>query len=318
MLRFLDRFALWDTLKKTARATKTRRYIAVAYLGNGGASLLHLRKGDVLVCALTEQNARNGSVCPTEIKTLQKLGVKVYVQDDLHAKVYLFGRTSIIGSSNLSRSSQGSLDEAALMTTDRDVVRRLRQWFGDRMHSPVTPAWLSHCRKIYRPPRGGVDRGTLRKMNRGVWLLGTSSTDYPESEKRAFDSGEKTASRRLRNSRYYSVESIRWTGNPAFQRGDRAVQIQQNSKTQEVYPHARLLNIELVKTNSNTTAAYIFLEMPKKFKTVKWRQFKDECRKVGLKLRPRIGTRQIRNRIQANRILSMVSPEKLGTFRARK
>ena len=56
-----------------------------ALLGKG-ATLLSLGRDDVLICALTEQNARNGSVCPAEIKILQKRGVRVYLRDDLHAK----------------------------------------------------------------------------------------------------------------------------------------------------------------------------------------------------------------------------------------
>ena len=202
------------------------------------------------------------------------------------------------------------------MTTDASVARQLRKWFDERMHSPVTPAWLSHCRKIYRPPRGSVGRGkTQRNLTKGVWLLGTSPTNYPKSEKQVFDSGEKMASTRLRNSRNFSIESVRWTGNSAFQRGDLAVQIRKNGKTQEVYPHARLLNIKQIKTSRTTSAAYLYLETPKRYKTVRWRRFKDECRKIGLRLGRRIGTRQIRNPIQANRTLSVVSPEKLGTFR---
>jgi hypothetical protein len=320
MLRFLDRFELWDTLRKSARATKMRRYVAVAYLGKGGASILPLRKGDVLVCALTEQNARNGSVSPAEIGIFIRRGVRVYVQDDLHAKIFLFGRNSIVGSANLSKSSQNSLDEAALMTTDASVARRLRQWFDERMHSPVTPAWLSHCRKIYRPPIDAVGRGKiLRKpMTRGVWLLGgLVPTEYPESEKPTFESGEKTASARLRNSRRYEVDSIRWTGKASFQPGDLVVQIWENGK-RKVHPHGRLLNVRRTKTSRNGSAAYLYLEMPKEFKTVPWRQFKEECRRIRLKLGGRIHARQIRNHIQATRILSVVSPEKLGTFRARK
>jgi len=78
MLRFLDRFDLWATLKDAARATKRPRFVAVPYLGVDGAALLPLSRGDVLICALTEQNSKNGSVCPTEIAALQRRGVKAY------------------------------------------------------------------------------------------------------------------------------------------------------------------------------------------------------------------------------------------------
>ncbi len=239
--------------------------------------------------------------------------MRVYLQPDLHAKIYLLGRSSIVGSSNLSKSSRDSLDEAALLTTDNAVARRLKQWFSERVQAPVTPGWLSHCQKIYRPAHDMAHRGRTAGMpvGRGIWLLGIRPVDYPESEKPAFKSGEKIASVRLQNSRRYSVDSVRWTGKEDFQRGDLVVQIWQEGKT-EVHPHATLLNIKRIKTNGKTQAAYLYLEMPKKFKAVRWPKFKDECRKVGLKLNRRIKARHIRNRVQANKIKSMMSPEKIG------
>ncbi len=61
MLRFLDRYDLWDTLRSLAGRVKGPRYVAAPYLGSGGSALLPLNRGDVLICALTEQNSRNGS-----------------------------------------------------------------------------------------------------------------------------------------------------------------------------------------------------------------------------------------------------------------
>jgi hypothetical protein len=148
-------------------------------------------------------------------------------------------------------------------------------------------------------------------MARGVWLLGIRPTGYPESEKPAFESGEKTATTRLRHSRRYSVESVRWKGKATFERGALIVQIWKNGGT-KVYPHARLLNIKRTKTNRNRSVAYLYLEMPKRFKAIRWLQFKDECQRVGLKLSRRIDARHICNRIQTNKILSTMSPERLG------
>ena len=317
MLSFLDRYDLWATLKCLADATALRRYVAVPYLGKGGAALLSLRHGDVLVCALTERNARNGSVCPAEIKALQRRGVRVYLQDDLHAKIFLLGRKSIVGSANLSTSSQKNLDEAALMTTDRRVAKRLRQWFDERMQEPLTPEWLSRCAELYRPPlsdrvtRARKTRTTRGQRTRAVWLLGVCPTEYPEWEKTAYESGLKQA--QVRDSRHYSVEPIRWLGEgTAFQRGDLAIQIETEGRQCKVCPHGRVINIKRTRTKAARPVAYLYLEMPKKYRTVPWIRFKNECRKIGLTLPRRVGARRIRDILQANKILSMFSPEKLG------
>ena len=74
--------------------------------------MLRLKPDDVLVVSLTEKNSRNGSVCPAEIERLQKKGVKVYTTPDLHAKVMLCGRKTVVSSANLSQTSFEDLDEA--------------------------------------------------------------------------------------------------------------------------------------------------------------------------------------------------------------
>src|SRR5438132_9345144 len=115
--------------------------------------MLKLGQGDILLCALSERNAKAGLICPQEIERLQKRGVKAYISNDLHAKVYLVGDRVIVGSANASQSSAGSLDEAALLTNDFATVRQVRRWFEDRLLEPVTPEWLARCKSVYKPPR---------------------------------------------------------------------------------------------------------------------------------------------------------------------
>ncbi|MBL8204740.1 MAG: hypothetical protein JNM09_10965 [Blastocatellia bacterium] len=59
-LIFLSQEKLWPLIKKLARECRLPKKIAVPYIGKGGAASLHFRKGDTLICALTEANARNG------------------------------------------------------------------------------------------------------------------------------------------------------------------------------------------------------------------------------------------------------------------
>jgi len=151
-LIFLPHKHLWLTIKKLAKECRLPKKIAVPYIGKGGAASLHFRKGDILLCALTEANARNGVVCPEEIEKLQAKGVKVYIRENLHAKIYLLGRTAIVCSASLSDNSANYLDEAGAMTTDRTVTPGINQWFKERIGQPVTPEWLAQCKRAYRPP----------------------------------------------------------------------------------------------------------------------------------------------------------------------
>jgi hypothetical protein len=118
MLRFLGNDDLWRELRAISRGRKFPLYVAAPFFGRGGGKLLHLKRGDVLVVAPTEANSRNGSVCPSEIRRLQGKGVRVFLAPYLHAKVFLCGRTVVVGSANLSQTSFAQLDEAAPLTTD--------------------------------------------------------------------------------------------------------------------------------------------------------------------------------------------------------
>jgi len=139
MLQFLGNDDIWRELRAISRHRKCPLYVAVPYLGNAGGKLLYLKRGDVLIVALTLANSRNGSVCPSEIGRLQAKGVRVFLAPYLHAKVMLCGRKAVVGSANLSQTSFAHLDEAAMLTTDTAVVKHIRAWFRQRTLEPVSP-----------------------------------------------------------------------------------------------------------------------------------------------------------------------------------
>ena len=165
MLRFLADKEIWRELRTLSRQRKYALYIAVPFLGNGGGRLLSLKRGDVLVVALTEANSRNGSVCPAEIGRLRRKGVKVFLSPNLHAKVVLCGRKAIVGSANLSQTSFAHLDEAAILTTDAIAIKHIGAWFRIRMLEPVSPEWLRICGEVYRPQGAESDARNQREAD---------------------------------------------------------------------------------------------------------------------------------------------------------
>ena len=201
MLRFLGNEDIWRELREISRHRKCQLYVAVPYLGNAGGRLLYLKRGDVLVVALTEANSRNGSVCPAEIERLQAKGVRVFLAPYLHAKVMLCGRKAVVGSANLSQTSFTHLDEAAMLTTDVTVIKQIRAWFQQRTLEPVSPEWLRVCANAYRPPKGGIRRKgvkrNIRHIGAGVWLLSLRLTHHPEDEAAVAERGEARAKQEL-------------------------------------------------------------------------------------------------------------------------
>lgn len=110
---------------------------AVAFWGSGAADKLNIRHKNAhlieIVC-----NLRMGGTNPNEVKELQRRDVKVKHRDDLHAKVYIFDDSVIIGSSNASANGLAfqegdalSWREANVFTSDQQIVAKAKLWFEE-------------------------------------------------------------------------------------------------------------------------------------------------------------------------------------------
>jgi hypothetical protein len=79
---------LWKVLPKLVRSSR-RVYAAIAYLGQDGAKLLPLKRGDRLVVDMSIATVKAGGTCPHEVEKLIKRGVKVFTRSNLHAKIVI-------------------------------------------------------------------------------------------------------------------------------------------------------------------------------------------------------------------------------------
>jgi hypothetical protein len=316
MLQFLGSDDTWKTLRSISRHRSCPLYVATPFLGDGAGKLLHLKRGDVLVVALTIANSRNGSVCPDEIKRLQAKGVKVFLSPVLHAKVLLCGRKAVVGSANLSHTSFSVLDEAAILTTDAKVVKHIRAWFQQRTLEEISPKWLAVCAKEYRAPKGGLGlRGKVaRPVGSTLWLIGLNfSEDYPEDEAAVEQRGAAQAKRELSDPSTFKVQSIRWTAGDAFldqiRKGDRVVQVMLSTDSRSHYAEelARFIGLRKTKSRRGGKVAYVYLEARKRPKRTPWVKFKRACAEYGLKLASPDSTRQITKAPQVAKIMALVS-----------
>lgn len=147
---------LWATITETARnAKKGQRYVAVAYLGTDGTTLLPLGRGDTLVVDCSQQTARASQTNPFEVRKYVEAGVRVYRCEGLHAKVYVFGDTLIIGSPNVSRNSQKYLKEAAVLVTEQRAVDAARRFVTSLARDVIDAKWLAAREQEWVPSRAG-------------------------------------------------------------------------------------------------------------------------------------------------------------------
>jgi hypothetical protein len=68
---------------------------------------------------------------------LHKKGIRIFHLSQLHAKVYLFDRSAIVTSANLSESSEKRF-EAGVLVTDRSLLEEIRKYVHGILHDPET------------------------------------------------------------------------------------------------------------------------------------------------------------------------------------
>jgi hypothetical protein len=81
--------------------------------------------------------------------------VNVFTCPDLHAKVFILGKTAVVGSTNASSSSELRLREAVVETTDPQVRSSAKRFIETLESHRVGDFWLSECQRIYKKPTFG-------------------------------------------------------------------------------------------------------------------------------------------------------------------
>jgi phosphatidylserine/phosphatidylglycerophosphate/cardiolipin synthase-like enzyme len=142
----------------------------------------------------------------------------VFSLPNLHAKVFVFDNTAIIGSANVSRNSSSVLIEAALLTDERATVSQASALIESLKEKAtiVDSEFISRISKIKVRARKGF--GPLQKPKPKVGRLGgrtwilrvdeVGPSSFPNESEIAAQ-GEKLAARELLN-RDHDVNWVRW------------------------------------------------------------------------------------------------------------
>lgn len=266
---FLSR-GIWPQLTKAARGSRQRCAVAVAYFGKGASRLLPLSKGSRLVVDASERSVASGQTCPADLIKLVERGVTVYSVPNLHAKVFVLGRTAYIGSANVSSRSASQLVEAVIRTTDRNTVRAARQFVQRHRLHELTPMVLRRLAKLYHPPL--VPGGKLGKPRQAMTFKRPSLPrlllaqlhleDWSERDQALHDAGMLVAKKRQEHPRSFELESFRQTGKCPYQRGDVVIQVtDEGSSGILVTPPG---NVRYVRTRrgEKRLVSFVYLERP--------------------------------------------------------
>jgi len=106
---------------------RTVTFAAIAYYSK---DLLHLKKGDTLVCDASDVSISLGKSSGKLLLKLHKKGVKIYSQPALHSKVACIGSSVLVGSANASLNAKDRLVEAAVLSQDSGLQAQVLSFVG--------------------------------------------------------------------------------------------------------------------------------------------------------------------------------------------
>lgn len=266
----------WSRIRDLAKM-RGRRLVAVPFLGKGAIRRLPLQAGDLLIVRLDEATVKSGQTSPFEVGKFLRKGVEVHAQSNLHAKVFVFGKTAVIGSTNVSTTSEEHLLEAVVETSDRRAVSAAATFVRSLRGDVVTPQYAKRLEKMYVPPRIlGAGRPRSQQTMRGagqsvLWAVKLETGAWIDEDYVQQDAGEPLARKKLKNTRHYVVDDFVWT--PAgFGRkvrvGQRVLQIVEES-SERVYAEApyRVVRVQRYRVG-NSSRVMVFVERKKRSRRV--------------------------------------------------
>ena len=213
---------------------------------------------------------KSGQTCPADLLKMVGRGVTVYSVPNLHAKVFVLGRTAFIGSANASNRSASQLVEAVIRTTDPDAVGAAREFVSGLCLHELTPEVLKRLDKLYVPPRiAGGKRGkkapresvpspTLPRL----FLAQLERERLSESEQAIHDAGLPIAKKRRQHSRGFELETFWVTGKHPYEPGDVVFQVVDEGKGNLlVSPPGNVLYVRS-RWSGTRHLAFVYLERP--------------------------------------------------------
>lgn len=279
---------LWEQIIQVSKESK-KKHIAVAYLGQGASKIIKMHKGDTLVVDMSLASVRGGRTDPKEVEKYIKAGVSVFSCANLHAKIYVFDKTAIVGSGNLSNNSLSLLVEAGIITCEKEAVSNALGFIKSIQVEPVTPEYVKLCKKNYRPSGfNGLKKKNLNVKGTPIysrlWLEGTCDAEFT-SEEHSFVAKESiSAIKKISNKKRYELMPIGWNGKSKFTKyakeGDQMIRIH-NGK---VIPASRIIRIgkKFTPKHKKTQRFFVYIEEEKNPKTIQLNKFALYAKKIGL------------------------------------
>ena len=268
--------SIWSRLTSESKKCRSKSVVAVAYFSKGAASMLPLLKGSILLVDASEKAVKSGQTCPAELLKLYYKGVKIYSKDWLHAKMFVFGNSLYIGSTNASSNST-KLTEAIIKTSEKKSVADAKEFIKSYCKVELGDDQLSRLQKIYKEPRfAGLGGGSKKKTKQhfinsnSFFIYHLELDEFTPDEQEQSQKGKKEAeAKRIKKSRHL-VDEFKWENNFPAKKGDIIMQVIDEGNNSYVSPPGIVIHQRRWKhKNQNKTLTYV--EIPtKKRKNLKF------------------------------------------------
>lgn len=300
-MRFLSK-EIWPHIRNLARRARRPALVAVPFVGVGAAKRLPLTRGDTLVTRFDRTAIRAGHVDPREIVKFIKRGVEVHAVANLHAKVYVFGRTAIVGSANVSDLSEHHLIEAGLESSSSDSVRACVKFVRSLMGDTVGLEFARREVRYYRPPQVPFARARRPSRRRphqtDLVAVALENVEYDETDESASVKARHTASKQIANKEQFRLDDFRLSGggSVAVKRGSRVLMCTTYwGKATRVTAPARVLEIRRYRSSRGAQRMIVVVEVRKYLRERPLGALLRKLGRVGKPLRGLAGAKRLRD-----------------------
>lgn len=239
---------IWKELTGVVKKSKVKSTIAVAYFGQNASKMLPLLDGSILLVDASEHAVKCGQTCPDELLKLYYKGVQIYSHENLHAKLFVVGKTLYCGSTNVSGNSANRLQESLLKTTDKKVVKDAKEFIDSLCRIELGEDELKKLSKIYRPPKFVAKNTTDKTVQPEFHVCKVFIRDYNSKELVELKYGKVQAEKLVPKKSRHLLESISFLRSIAFKKGDNILQIVTENNKKYVRPIGKLIHIRKWKS----------------------------------------------------------------------
>lgn len=149
-----------------------------------------------------------------------KAGVRLCSSPGLHAKVFILGNRAVVGSSNMSKSSQQVLREAVVVLDDPSAVKAAAAAATRLLGPDIGLADLNAAASLYRPPARTPQR-PLRPSGKHpageppgprdrLWVVGLYADEWPVTATNKATAAQRGIRRRAGRAADVEIESALW------------------------------------------------------------------------------------------------------------